>query len=285
MMPLHRRAKPLLGTLVEIGFDIGSTSPAAHAAAFAASEVAFAAVARIHQRMSRHEASSELSAINTAAPGHWVMLSLDTLAVLSFALQLSRETGGVFDVFSSGGALDMPHLAPWQSIELDKPGQRVRQHALLDATRTVHTLHADLGGIAKGYAVDCAVAALQAAGVAQGWVNAGGDVRVFGDWQLPLQVRSPADASHCITCTVLQNRAAATSAHVLHTGSEPPGTHPPGALYHGVSRERAASGHSWTVTAPHCMAADALTKVVAATGDAQHPALAAHAAQSWIFHA
>ena len=156
-------------------------------------------------------------------------------------------------------------------------GQRVRQHAFDGAS---HTLHADLGGIAKGYAVDCAVTALRAAGVAQGWVNAGGDVRVFGDWQLPLQVRSPADASQCIPCTVLHNRAAATSAHAPSLEADPPG-----ALYHGVSRERAPAGHSWTVAAPHCMTADALTKVVAATGDAQHPVLAAHAAQSWIFHA
>ncbi len=280
MMPLHRRAKPLLGTLVEIGFDIGGTSPAAHAAAFAASEVAFAAVARIHQRMSRHEANSELSAVNTAAPGHWVMLSLDTLAVLSFALQLSRETGGIFDVFSWCETPDTPGLAPWQFIELDASGQRLRKHPRHSAGNAGNVVHADLGGVAKGYAVDCAVAALQAAGVAQGWVNAGGDVRVFGDWQLPLLVRSPADASLCMACTVLHNLAAATSAHAL-----PYGAAPPGALYHGVSRERAPPGHSWTVAAPDCMTADALTKVVAATGDAQHPVLAAHAAQSWIFHA
>ena len=279
MMSLHRRAKPLLGTLVDISFDTGGSRPTAQAAAFEASDAAFAVIAEVHQRMSRHEADSELCAINTAAPGAWVPLSSSTLAVLSFALQLSCETGGVFDVFSSRETPDAPHLSPWQAIELDTAGQRVRKHAVSGAGHSSHTLHADLGGIAKGYAVDCAVNALLAAGVTRGWVNAGGDVRVFGDVQLPLQVRSPADASQLIDCTVLKNRAAATSAHALSVRHEPPG-----ALYHGGSRQRAPAGHSWTVAAPDCMTADALTKVVAATGNAQHPVLTAHAAQAWIFH-
>lgn len=281
MMPLHRRAKPLLGTLVEIGFDIGS--PSSQAAAFEASEAAFSAIARVHQHMSRHEAGSELTAINTAPRGGWVLLSADTLAVLSFALSLSHETDGVFDVFSSREAPDVPHLAPWQAIELDAAGQRVRKHALYGAGCAGHTLHADLGGIAKGYAVDCAVDALLTAGVARGWVNAGGDVRVFGDLQLPVQVRSPVDASQLLDCTVLKNRALATSATSAHASQS--GTDAPVALYHGASRQRAAAGHSWTVAAPHCMTADALTKVVAATGNPQHPVLAAHAAQSWSFQA
>ncbi|HEX7416997.1 MAG TPA: FAD:protein FMN transferase, partial [Steroidobacteraceae bacterium] len=56
------------------------------------------------------------------------------------------------------------------ALELSAP-PRVRRHA---------PLALDLGGIAKGFAVDCAIAALRDAGCHAGLVNAGGDLRAFG---------------------------------------------------------------------------------------------------------
>ena len=54
-----RRAKPLLGTLVEISCKAENSADSS--AAFTASEAGFSAVARIHELMSRHEAASEVS--------------------------------------------------------------------------------------------------------------------------------------------------------------------------------------------------------------------------------
>jgi thiamine biosynthesis lipoprotein len=99
----------------------------------------------------------------------------------------------------------------------------------------------DLGGIAKGYAVDCAVEALQARGIQQGWVNAGGDLRVWGGWDFPIHIRHRADASKATPLLALKDGAFATSVLPLSDG---------GSIHVSVA-------------APRCLWADALTKVVA----------------------
>ncbi len=275
-----RRAKPLLGTLVEVGCA-DATLPA--------SEAAFAAIARVQRLMSRHEATSDLSRFNAAAPGQWIVVAPETLNVFAFALQLSAQTGGIFDVCatcnqddSGQTGADQPLPGSWRDVEIDPQRGALRKHA---------PLRADLGGVAKGYAVDAAVKAMQQAGSGNveepsgasqsGWVNAGGDLRVFGDLEMPVRVRSPQDLSGTVACVRLRDRAAATSACYGQAAAADPSAQ--SVLRHGISRRPVAHGKSWTVAAPCCMAADALTKLVAATGNAQHPLLAHYAAQAWIF--
>lgn len=251
-----RRAKPLLGTLVEVACEAAD-----EATALCASQAAFAAVAQVHHCMSRHEPGSDLGRLNAAAPGAWLAIDAQAVAVLAFALALSRQTGGVFDVCASSAQ------GSSRDLELDTANRRVRKHA---------PVQADLGGIAKGHAVDMAVAALRAAGAVRGWVNAGGDTRVFGALALPLRVRAPWDLSQTLPCTQLRNQAAATSAsYLLDTP----------ALRHGITKNPVDVRASWTVVAPKCIAADALTKLVAASGDTRHPVLARHGASAWVYHA
>ena len=292
---LLRRAKPLLGTLVEIACAVpdqvysgvhsapsrGSATPPWADAALAASEAAFAAIARVQRLMSRHEATSDLSRFNAAAPGHWTAVAPDTLTVFAFALHLSAQSGGIFDVCAAcsqdeAGPMATGQTLPgsWRNVEIDLQRGALRKHA---------PLRADLGGVAKGYAVDAAVHAMQQAGGESqcGWVNAGGDLRVFGDLEMPVRVRSPQDLSGTVACVRLRDRAAATSACYLQSAAADPSAQ--SVLRHGISRQPVAYGKSWTVAAPCCMAADALTKLVAATGNAQHPLLAHYAAQAWIF--
>ena len=285
-----RRAKPLLGTLVEV---------ACSGTALAASEAAFAAIARVQRLMSRHEAASDLSRFNVAALGQWTAVAPETLTVFAFALQLSAQTGGIFDVCAACGQDEAgqtgtghPVSGSWRDVEIDLQRGALRKHA---------PLQADLGGVAKGYAVDAAVRAMQQAGSGNGegesgegasgkcqsgegpsgWVNAGGDLRVFGNLEMPVRVRSPQDLSGTVACVRLRNRAAATSACYLQATAADPSAQ--SVLRHGISRQPVAHDKSWTVAAPCCMAADGLTKLVAATGNAQHPLLAHYAAQAWIF--
>ena len=234
-----RRARPLLGTMVDISCWADDPQACLHA-----TEQAFAAVAQVHALMSRHESSSELSALNRLAPGAWMAAAPQTLAVLGFAQSLSAQTEGVFDVFTTSENATLQGC--WRDLEMDLINHSVRKHAALQA---------DLGGIAKGYAVDLAVSALQSAGASQGWVNAGGDLRVFGPLKLPLQVRAPWDAGHLVDCGVLQNQSAATSASYW-LGAP--------LLRHGLTRKPATASASYTVVATQCIAADALTKVLAA---------------------
>jgi thiamine biosynthesis lipoprotein len=137
------------------------------ALAIAGVEAAFAAVRRVEARMHPTRAGSDLAAIHAAPAGEPVRVDDWTWEVLALAQHLARLSDGVFD----------PCLpaAPGRIADLDTatPGVAVR----------MADLRLDLGGIAKGYAVDKAVEAMKTAGCTHGIVNAGGDLRVFGEPQ------------------------------------------------------------------------------------------------------
>jgi thiamine biosynthesis lipoprotein len=116
-------------------------------------------------------------------------------------------------------------------------------------------LRIDLGGIAKGYAVDRALMALRAAGCHSGLVNAGGDLAVFGDRSRPIVVRGQGDDGTVID---LKNAALATS-EVGNAAQ--PAEHR--GYYDGVNRREIKSGRV-TVSAPSAAVADALTKCLLA---------------------
>ena len=241
-----RRARPLLGTLVEIGVDGASAPDGASDAAIAA---AFDAVVRVQRRMSRFDPASDIARFNALRRGACIGVHRATARVLALARELHVASGGVFDV--SQGVPD-----GWS----------------LDGARLVKTAaHArlDLGGIAKGWAVDRAVAALRRAGIAGGWVNAGGDLRAFGSAEVPVAVRDETTGGVRAFGTLgdgafATSRYAADSRCRLHRAGGAP-----------------AAAHV-SVAAPECVRADALTKIVSATGDAAHPLVAACGGRAWI---
>jgi thiamine biosynthesis lipoprotein len=171
-----RRARPLLGTFVEIRLAAPD-----EAAAECALRAGFAAVARVQRLMNYHDAGSDVSRVNRLAARRPVAVHPWTAAVLHRAARLHRESGGLFDItiaptLARGGWLPRcrPRRADPRATAADieiLPGRRVRFRK---------PLAVDLGGIAKGYAVDRAVSVLRRAGALSGTVNAGGDLRVFG---------------------------------------------------------------------------------------------------------
>jgi thiamine biosynthesis lipoprotein len=109
-------------------------------------------------------------------------------------------------------------------------------------------------GIAKGYAVDRAIAALRRAGVTSGWVNAGGDLRAFGALTLSVARR---DADGFIgPLGGLREAALATSTVRDRATARFPG------LILGAHGHTPATG-VWSVLARNAWRADALTKVAA----------------------
>ena len=163
-----------LGTLLVI--EARSHSEEAANAALAA---AFAAVATIERCMHPTRASSDLARIAGAAPHTSVAIESATWALLELARRIHELSEGVFD----------PCLpcAPGRLSDLElssepQGSQRVVPHA---------PMALDLGGIAKGYAIDCAIEALRAHACAAGLVNAGGDLRVFGPEPWEILVRLP----------------------------------------------------------------------------------------------
>jgi thiamine biosynthesis lipoprotein len=115
----------------------------------------------------------------------------------------------------------------------------------------------DLGGIAKGYAVDEAIKILQEHGISSGIVNAGGDLRCFGDQTIPLDVRHPIYSSNtCHLGDLLHNNAAATSAgYYSRKDNRMPIVNP-------TLQNCIHTYDSVTVIASKCIIADALTKIV-----------------------
>ncbi|MDP9045826.1 MAG: FAD:protein FMN transferase, partial [Pseudomonadota bacterium] len=154
-----RRARPLLGTLVEIGTPLDAASSRAVA-------LGFGAIEEVQACLSRFENRSDIARFNAMDCGAILTMRAATAEALCAAADLRRLTAGLFDI-SLGTAVD-----GWQ---ID--GERLVKR---DARTRL-----DLGGIGKGLAVDRAVQALRDAGVADGWVNAGGDLRAFGAVELP----------------------------------------------------------------------------------------------------
>jgi thiamine biosynthesis lipoprotein len=128
-----------------------------------------------------------------------------------------------------------------------------------DRVRLKRRAEIDLGGIAKGFAVDRAVAALRRSGARTGSVNAGGDLRIFGAVPQTVRVRIPASPWMTLPLATRNEGAFATSAGYFGAG---PIDIPSG--------RRACEDRSITVAAPSCMIADGLTKIVASAGPAPH---------------
>jgi FAD:protein FMN transferase len=284
-----RRARPLLGTFVEIA--VAGEAPDALEATV---EAAFAAVETVHRLMSFHEASSNVSRLNRDAAARAVQVHEWTYEVLKTAVDLHRCSGGAFDITvapalqrmgllpdASGLGTPVPHDGRAPS-----PPRGEREHAArgADAARDpirllpqnqVHFATAavkiDLGGIAKGFAVDRAVEALQRHGITDGLVNAGGDLRVFGPRPHIVDIRDPRAPDRTIFRVALSNAALASSAgrfdpahscQTLASAVIDPMTELP---------TQAISGA--TVCAPTCIIADALTKVVMNAGESAGPVL------------
>ena len=200
-----RRIRPLLGTFVEVGVRLGAQ---ATAGAPAAVDAAFHAVAQAQSLWSFQSPDSELSQLNRY-PGERLPLHRQTLHLLRLAKGLMLRSGAAFDC-TVGGALVQGGALP------DHGGPQPLPHGCADDieigsgwARLRRPVRLTLDGIAKGYAVDLALAALRRPGVVAGWINAGGDLRVFGDLLLPVQ-RREADGRFT-ALGGLRNAALATS--------------------------------------------------------------------------
>jgi thiamine biosynthesis lipoprotein len=240
-----RRARPLMGTLVEVGVhDSGIRSEEMICSAFNT-------LCEIQACLSRFEGGSDIARFHALSAGASLTVRSHTAEVLAAAHSLYEASDGLFDVTlrsAPGG---------WRC-------HGTRLHKLREEVRL------DLGGIAKGYAVDVTVGTLIAAGCEGGWINAGGDMRAFGHARLPVSLRDEATGGVRAFAT-LSDGAFATSHYDRYSRSQ--ATDAPDG--------RTVRAHA-SVAAPLCMWADALTKLVAISGDASHPLLSRYGAQAWL---
>jgi thiamine biosynthesis lipoprotein len=221
---------------------------------------AFAAVEQIHALISYHEPDSDLSRLNRHALAGWHQVDPHTFLVIEAALHFASISDGAFDPTVGPRLEAWGYLPPsespadaaatWRDVEVGQGGR----------VRFARPLRLDLGGIAKGYAVDFAVATLTSLGVEGMVVNAGGDLRTAGPIPLQVRLRHPTDPLRMAHGVDLHNEALATSA--TYFSSRHRRGRSVSALVDPRNGEPFVGEASVSVRARDCMTADALTKVV-----------------------
>jgi thiamine biosynthesis lipoprotein len=189
-------------------------------AATTTATAAFARVAVLDRMMSDYRPDSELRRLGTT----WSAVSPELFAVLARAADIARATGGAFDPTvgplvalwrEARQSRRMPddtalgaakRLVGWQLVHLDAPRHAVRLAR--------PGMRLDLGGIAKGYILQQALAAMASLGVTRALIEAGGDI-VVGDappgrdgWSIDV---TGSEAEFVARAARLTNAALATS--------------------------------------------------------------------------
>lgn len=239
-------------------------------------DAVMAEMRRIDRDMSPWIESSELARLNREAAVHPVQVSDELFELIQTSLHFSVLTHGAFDItFASVGFLyDFRKGIRPDDAQREQATELINYHNLaLDAED--HSIaygkpgvRIDLGGIAKGHAVDRCIALLQAMGIRQALVTAGGDSRMIGErWQgrpWNIGVRDPRDEKKLVAVIPLENVAVSTSGDYERFFDEN------GVRYHHIinpkSGDSARGMHSATIIGPDATTTDALSTSVFVLG-------------------
>lgn len=275
---LVRRRIPVMGTVAEIAVPTRN-EPWAQSAM----DAAFQELRRVEAAMSRFLYDSDVGRLN-ATPGVWVPVSSDTGHVLRAAQRWAERSDGRFDP-CLGRAVELwdvttrrvppeerqtsgfadAHL--WTALDVESDGGGAR------ATLASPRAGVDLGGIAKGHAVDAAAEALRSFGVTDGLVNVGGDLVALGGdakgdpWIVG--VRSPDHPDGIATRLEVTDEAVATSGDYVRY------FHHGGRRYHHLLDPASGRPHrtrtrSLTVRAQRCIDADAAATALFGVAASRH---------------
>ncbi len=250
------------------------------AIAKAAADAAFQRIQQLNDIMTDYDSESELERLShTSGEGRDVPVSEDLWRVLERAQLLAERSGGAFDV-TVGPCVKLWRRARRQ-LQMPDPAKLVEaqrsvgyRHVRLDAKHhtvrlLVPNMRLDLGGIAKGYAVDEALKVLSARGIHQALVAGSGDLAVSDPppgqqgWRIEV---APLDTTNAPPARFvsLRHAAIATSGDLFQR------LEIEGRRYSHIVDPRTGIGltdHSMVnVIAPNCMTADSLTKVVSVLG-------------------
>ena len=174
----------IMGTSIEVQAFGGTAETRA-----AAIEEAFGAFAEVDRLMSNYRDDSELALINRDAAKQPVRISDPMMSVLLAAQQVSAQSGGRFDVTVGplvrlwGFHDKKPHEPTAEEFAAVRPLIDYRNLVLDAAQHTARFtrpgVEIDLGGIAKGFAVEVAANVLRRYGL-NGFIDAGGNQYLLG---------------------------------------------------------------------------------------------------------
>ena len=266
----HSREEAIMGTLVRVELWHDDAT-----AARAAMGTVMDEMHRIDASMSPYKPDSELSRINREAAHKPVAISREMYDLIARSIEFSKLSGGAFDItFSSVGYLYdyHAHVKPTDAqIAKALPGISYRHLQLDPKARTIHFarpgVRIDLGGIAKGHAVDNGIAILKGRGITNAIVTAGGDSRLLGDrrgrpWNVG--IRDPRRSGEVAAVLPLADVAISTSGDYERFFEED------GVRHHHIINPRtgkSATGvRSVTVIGPNGVTTEGLTKSVFVKG-------------------
>lgn len=273
----HERTEAVMGTEVRVEFFLSDAQRARELM-----DAVIAEMHRIDHAFSPYKPDSELSQLNVRAPGGWVRASDEMLDLLRKSRRVSELSGGAFDVtyasvgryydYRKGQAPDEATLEAaikaidYRYVELDFERKQVRY--------THPGVYVDLGGIAKGHAVDRAIELLRAGGVERASVAAGGDSRILGErdgkpWTVG--IRHPRQPDAFSALLPLTDTAVSTSGDYERFFEKD------GVRFHHIldpGTGRSATG-AWSVTilGPEATLTDGLSTAVFVLGPAEGLAL------------
>jgi thiamine biosynthesis lipoprotein len=265
---LIRRSLPVMGTIAEVAVAHRDV-----AAAHAAIDAALDELRWVERTMTRFTDISDVGRANLAAWRSAVAVDAATALVVTEGLRWAAATDGAYDP-AVGAAVKlwdvMNRHEPPPQHEVARFAGRSLHHAVeVGTSRGVPVLvyhdsdaSLDLGAVAKGYAVDRAIAALRGRGITKGVVIAGGDLYALGtapdDEPWTVGIRDPHDLSATIGSLRVADAAVATSGTYIRFFRYR------GTRYHhlmdpAIAAPRRTPVESFTIRADRCMHADVAT--------------------------
>lgn len=240
------------------------------------------ALRSVDLQMSTYKKTSELSRFNASPRTEAIPVSLGLFRVLEASLEVSRLSGGAFDVTIGPivnawgfGPRNVPK--PPSADLLQKARSRVGwRHLHLDpGTRTIRkaipNLYIDLSAIAKGYAVDILAEALEKRGIFDYMAEIGGEVRTRGTnpqgeaWRIGIETPTTRPEQRVHLVVPLRKAAMATSGNYRNYRLVD-GRHVSHLIDARTSEPVSHSLSSVSVVHPTCMMADALATALYVLG-------------------
>ncbi len=255
----------------------GGSGAAAERATRQALAAAEAELRRVEVEMSTWIEATPVSHLNQAPAGTLVPLPPGVIEVLRASRDFHEATRGAFDI-TCGPLIELWRAAGLSgkmptptAIQTARAASRWDALDLADhgATKRNAEVRVDLGGVAKGYGIDQAIAAMRTAGVAGGLVDVGGDVRVFGNqagqdrWEV--QLRDPGGRGIAGTLAVRAGAVCTSGDYFRFVEID-------GQRFSHIVDPRsgrpAAGVRSATVVAPRAIVADAWATALSVLGEA-----------------
>ena len=206
---LYKDKRVMMGTFVEV-ISPGKNAP----------QIVFSEFLRIDNLLSKYKPESEISQLNRTGK---IKASPDTFQIIKAAKEFYKTSDGAFDItvaplLDLWGFTDKNYKVP-KDAEIKETLKLVgSDKIILHEEESViefklSGMKIDLGGIAKGYALDCAVKKLKGQGIKSCLINAGGQIYGLGDkfgkpWKIA--IRNPRN-KEIVSLLKLRNRSVSTS--------------------------------------------------------------------------